>query len=131
MSHITKGTIAVKINDEDLLIKALLGLGTVTRNDQLYRVGYGLTSETYDLVLTSEKNNQYRIGYKKNRDGSWSQYQEDYGNLGQWTKQISEKIQDRYIAYHYERELKSEGFNVSIKTTNDGAVELEFEEQTW
>jgi len=129
MSHIVKGKVNIVYKDQELLIKALNGLGQLTTNETLYRVGEGFTSEKYPLVLVGEKNNQ-RIGYKEN-NGVWEQYQENYGSYGKWTKEISTKIQDRYIAYHYEKQLVDEGYSVSIKEFHDGTLELEAEEMAW
>jgi hypothetical protein len=130
MSHIVKGTVSVAYINKEHLINALAGLGQLYENEKLYRVGVGYTSERYDLVLISDDDPQLRIGYKVN-NGVWEQYQEDYGSYGVWTKKISNKVQDRYIAYHYEAQLKEEGFNVTISEQNDGTLELLAEESAW
>ena len=130
MSHIVKGSVTVAYINEELLLKALNGLGVVTQHDQLYRVGVGFTTERYDYVLTSSHDNNRRIGYRL-IDGIWEQYQENYGTYGEWTQKVSAKIQDRYIAFHYESQLKNEGFNVTITEMKDGTLELEAEEAAW
>ncbi|CSD47712.1 hypothetical protein [Escherichia coli] len=40
-------------------------------------------------------------------------------------------MQDRYIAFHYEQQLKEEGFSVTVKQHHDGTLELEAEEAVW
>lgn len=130
MSHIVKGTVSVQYTDFDLLKSALAHLGIVAEREPLYRVGPGYTSERYDLVLIDPQDPQRRLGY--NREGEvWVQYQEDYGQYGAWTRQISSKIQDRYIALHYQRNLKEEGFNCTITELHDGSLELVAEESVW
>lgn len=127
MSHIVKGKVKVSYKDKELLLMALEGVGVVVENRKLYRVGLGYTLEKYPIVLIDQNNNEHRIGYKE-KDGVWEQYQEDYFR---WTRQISNKIQDRYIAFHYEHQLKEEGFNVTVKQHQDGSLELEAEEVVW
>lgn len=130
MSHIVKGKVNVAYKEDEFLIKALSGLGILLKDQKLYRVGAGYTSETYDLVLVDEKNKDYRIGYKK-VGGVWHQFQEDYGSYGRWTKKISDKVQDRYLAYHYEKQLNDEGYDVVINQENDGSLVLEADERCW
>lgn len=130
MSHIVKGTVKVAYTDQALLLKALNGLGLVVENEKLYRVGAGYTFERYPIVLVDPRNKEHRLGYKP-ENGIWNQYQEDYGACGRWTKGVAEKIQDRYIAFHYEKNLLEEGFNVKIQEHNDGSLELVAEEATW
>jgi hypothetical protein len=130
MSHIVKGKVQTAYKSKELLIKALSGLGKVVENEKLYRVGAGFSSERYPLVLVDAKNDKYRIGYWE-RNGVWEQYQENYGSYGEWTSAISNLVQDRYLAYHYERQLQDEGFSVSMKQHNDGTLELEAEEAVW
>lgn len=130
MSHIVKGKVQVAYKDQELLQRALSGLGAVVEKEKLYRVGVGYTMERYDLVLIDPQNKERRIGYK-NEKGVWNQYQENYGSYGSWTKQVSDKIQDRYIAFHYEKNLKEEGFDVVVQEHNDGTLELVAEEACW
>jgi uncharacterized membrane protein YfhO len=130
MSHIVKGKVQTAYTNKELLVKALSGLGKVYENEKLYRVGVGYTSERYPLVLVDSKKDKYRIGYRQN-NGVWEQYQENWGEHGEWTKKVSELVQDRYLAFHYEAELKEEGFTVTIKQHNDGTLELEAEEAVW
>ncbi|WP_240224647.1 hypothetical protein [Rheinheimera hassiensis] len=130
MSHIVKGTVSVAYVSKEHLIKAISGLGQLSENEKLYRVGVGYTRERYDLVLISNEDPKLRIGYHLN-NGVWEQYQEDYGDYGTWTKNISSQVQDRYIAYHYEAQLKEEGFKVTIQQQNDGTLELLAEESAW
>lgn len=131
MSHIVKGKVKVAYTDKELLLKALQSVGVVAENERLYRVGAGLTRERYSLVLMDPNNKDHRIGYRENNSGVWEQYQEDWGSYGQWTRNISDTIQDRYIAFHYERQLVEEGFKVVMKQHSDGTLELEAEEQAW
>lgn len=130
MSHIVKGKVQVAYKDKDLLLKALDGVGVVVENEKLYRVGAGYTLEKYPVVLIDPKNKEHRIGYKE-KNGVWEQFQENFGSYGNWTRGVSEKIQDRYIAFHYEQQLQEEGFNVVMKQHNDGTLELEAEEAVW
>lgn len=130
MSHIVKGKVSVAYRSKELLLKALEGVGVVVENEKLYRVGAGYTSERYPLVLIDKNNKEHRIGYKET-NGVWEQYQENYGSHGTWTKNASSKIQDRYLAFHYEQQLREEGFNVTVKQHNDGTLELEAEEVSW
>ncbi|MHC6555012.1 hypothetical protein [Escherichia coli] len=130
MSHIVKGKVQVAYKDKDLLLKALEGVGVVVENEKLYRVGVGYTFEKYPIVLIDQSNKEHRIGYKE-KNGVWEQYQENYGTHGCWTQQASSKVQDRYIAFHYEQQLKEEGFSVTVTQHHDGTLELEAEEAVW
>lgn len=130
MSHIVKGKVAVRFESKEYLLKALRGLGVVAENEKLYRVGVGYTQETYPLVLISADDPSRRIGYRQS-NGVWEQYQENYGDYGRWTRTVGSLIQDRYIAYHYEQQLKDEGFTVLIHQHVDGSIELEAEEMVW
>lgn len=130
MSHIVKGKVAVAYVNEQHLLKALNGLGILTQHDKLYRVGAGYTSERYDYVLASEHDSTRRIGFNLVR-GVWEQFEENFGTYGQWTREISTKIQDRYLAIHYEAELKNEGFTVTVTQKQDGTLELVAEEAAW
>lgn len=130
MSHITRGRINVAYKDKELLLRALNGLGTVVENERLYRVGPGLTSERYPLVLMDSKNNKYRIGYQES-NGVWQQFQEDYGSYGEWTKRTSELVEGRYLAFHYERQLVDEGFEVEMEYLKDGTIDLVANEVGW
>lgn len=130
MSHIVKGKVEVAYTNIDLLKKALSGVGVVSENERLFRVGAGYTSERYMVVVISPDNKDYRIGFNY-ENGLWVQYQENYGSHGTWTKGASKKIQDRYIAYHYEKNLVDEGFKVEIREHNDGSLELVAEEASW
>jgi len=130
MSHIVKGNVSVAYVNKENLIKAMAGLGRVFEKEKLYRVGVGYTTERYDLVLISNEDEKLRIGYNL-KNGVWEQYQENYGSYGTWTKKVSSKVQDRYIAFHYEAQLKEEGFKVIIQEQNDGTLELVAEESAW
>jgi hypothetical protein len=130
MSHIVQGKIKTAFKDEELLMKALAGLGTVRINEKLYRVGPGYTAEKYDIVLIDESNPHNRLGFNRH-SGVFVQYQEEYGSVGAWTRRVSAKIQDRYIAFHYEKELVKDGFDVSIQEHKDGTVELLATEAGW
>ena len=130
MSHIVKSKVKVAYTNTEHLRKALQGVGALVENEKLYRVGAGYTMEQYPLVLIDPNNKQHRIGYKL-ENGVWNQYQENFGSYGRWTKSVSEKIQDRYLAYHYEENFKEEGFDVVIQEHNDGSLELLAEEASW
>ncbi|EPK6993029.1 hypothetical protein L7M13_003625 [Klebsiella pneumoniae] len=130
MSHIVKGQVQVAYKSKELLLKALEGVGVVVENEKLFRVGAGYTFEKYPIVLIDQNNKEHRIGYKE-KNGVWEQYQENYGSYGRWTQQASSKVQDRYIAFHYEQQLKEEGFSVTVKQHHDGTLELEAEEAVW
>ncbi len=130
MSHIVKGKVDVAYTDRELLVKALSGLGIVAGNETLYRVGVGYTKEKYTLVLIDKSDPEKRIGYQE-INGVWTQFQEDYGTYGAWTKRTAEAIQDRYLAYHYEKQLTDEGFNVQICQLADGSLEIVAEETAW
>lgn len=130
MSHIVKGKIVVSYTDPEVLMKALTGLGHICEQEKLYRVGVGYTSERYNLVLVDATDNQRRIGFNL-EGGVFNQYQEEYGSYGMWTAEISRQIGDRYLAFHYEKQLKSENFNVTVVTQADGSLEVVAEEVVW
>lgn len=130
MSHIVKGKVQTAYRDKELLIKALQNCGVLAENEKLYRVAVGYTREKYPLVLIDPNNKEHRIGYKE-KNGVWEQYQEDYGSYGRWTKQISERVGDHYLAFHYEKQLKAEGWDVSVQRQADGTLEVVGEEACW
>ena len=41
------------------------------------------------------------------------------------------RIEDRYLAHHYERELVDEGYQVQINAAANGALEVIAEEAGW
>ena len=130
MSHIVKGKLSLQYKDSSILKKALERIGTVRENEPLYRVGAGYTRESYDLVLVDPRDTTRRIGFN-HEHGQWVQYQEDYGSYGIWTREVSDLIRDNYIAFHYEKQLKEEGYDVTIRNLNNGAIELVAEEACW
>lgn len=130
MSHIVKGKVTVPYKDLELLKRALQGLGHVVENERLYQVGSGLTTQRYPLVLIDAHNKDLRIGFRLENE-VWAQFQENYGAYGEWTKKTSARIQDRYIAFHYERQLKEEGFEIEIKEHHDGTIEVLAQEAVW
>lgn len=130
MSHIVKGRVSVAYQDKDLLIKALQVVGHVHVDEKLYRVGVGYTNEKYALVLVDKNDPLKRIGYNK-EGNAWSQFQEDWGSYGVWTKTVSSKVQDAYIAFHYQKQLESDGFNVTITQMSDGSLNVFAEEQSF
>ena len=130
MSHIVRGHVKTAYTDKEILVRALGYLGEVRENEKLYRVGDGFSRETYDVVLIDSENQKNRIGYNYEGD-MWSQFQENYGAVGRWTKKISSKIQDRYIAFHYEKNLVEEGFKVTVQEQQDGTLELVANEGGW
>ena len=130
MSHIVKAKATITYTDKELLIRALTGLGRIAENERLYRVGPGYTSERYDVVLIDEQDSKYRLGFSL-KGKVWEQYQEEYGSFGPWTKGRSELIADRYLAYHYERELVEQGYEVKMMQQANGAIEIEAVEAPW
>lgn len=134
MSHIVKGKVTVAYKDETLLRKALETLGIVVENERLYVAlgggSYSKAAGSYDLVLVNKSNSKFRIGYR-NENGEFNQYQENWGEMGSWTREVSSKVSDRYLAFHYEQQLTEEGFNVTVQEHNDGTLELVAEEAVW
>ena len=130
MSHIVKGKATVAFTDKSLLVNALNGLGNILENAKLCRVGAGYTREKYGIVLVDFSKEDHRIGF--NQEGRiWQQYQEDYGSYGQWTKRMAQLIQDRYLGFHYARELEAQGMKVSMNQMANGAIEIEAREMVW
>ncbi|KRP78397.1 MULTISPECIES: hypothetical protein [Pseudomonas] len=130
MSHIVRAKVAVSYTDIDVLMKALSGLGNLYQNEQLYRIGVGLTSERYQLVLVDPSNSKHRLGFNL-ENGVFNQFVENYGSSGDWTKSVSTQIVDRYLAYHYAKQLEAENYNVSIVAQTDGSLEVVAEEVVW
>lgn len=130
MSHIVKGKVLVRYTDRDILIKSLSPHGKLFENAPLYQVGNGYTSTKYQIVLVSNANETFRIGFNL-KEGVWEQFQEDYGSVGEWTKQVSQRVQDRYLAFGYEQKLKSEGYDVKVTEKADGTFEVLAEEETY
>lgn len=124
MSHIVKGKVKTKYTDKVLLTEALSAVGNVRTNEKLYRVGAGFTSERYDLVLIDSTDDTRRIGFNL-KNGQYQQFQEDYGSYGDWTKSVSQMIEDRYLAHHYKQALELEGFKVNVIEKHDGTIELD------
>ena len=136
MSHIMRGKVAIAFNDEAVLRKALATLGNVLENQHAtIATGTGTfarSPERYPLVLESSSNKNYRMGFKKEADGNFHPFFDEWGDLGRWCKEVNAATQDRYIAYHYEKELTSEGYKVAVHTMNDGSLEVVgMEEATW
>lgn len=130
MSHIVRAKVAVSYTDIDVLMKALSGLGNLYQNEQLYRIGVGLTSERYQLVLVDQANSQHRLGFNL-ENGVFNQFVENYGSSGAWTNSVSSQIVDRYFAYHYAKQLEAENYKVSIVAQTDGSLEVVAEEVVW
>lgn len=130
MSHIVKGTVKVQYRDREMLIRALSPHGSIYENASLYEVGNGLTHSKYQLVLVAKENDTFRIGFNQ-KNGIWEQFQENYGTVGSWTKRVSQNVQDRYLAYGYERKLKEEGFEVKITEYSDGSFEVLAQEEVY
>ena len=130
MSHIVRAKVAVSYTDIDVLMKALSGLGNLYQNEQLYRIGVGLTSERYQLVLVDPSNTQHRMGFNLEND-VFNQFVENYGSSGAWTNSVSSQIVDRYLAYHYAKQLEAENYKVSIVAQTDGSLEVVAEEVVW
>ncbi|RJX82290.1 hypothetical protein [Pseudomonas sp. LS-2] len=130
MSHIVRARVAVAYTDLELLKQALSGLGNVYQNEKLYRIGFGLTSERYELVLIDARNTENRLGFNL-ENGVYNMFVEDYGSSGVWTRDVSGKIADRYLAHHYAKQLKAENYNVSIVSQGDGTLEVIAEEVVW
>ena len=130
MSHIVRAKVAVSYTDIEVLMKALSGLGNLYQNEQLYRIGVGLTSERYQLVLVDPSNTQHRMGFNLEND-VFNQFVENYGSSGAWTNSVSSQIVDRYLAYHYAKQLEAENYKVSIVAQTDGSLEVVAEEVVW
>ncbi|NRC34284.1 hypothetical protein HB746_35520 [Pseudomonas aeruginosa] len=130
MSHIVKGRVSVAYQDKEVLINALQVVGNVFVDERLYRVGVGFTSEKYSLVLVDKSDTHKRIGYNL-ESGVWNQFQEDWGSYGEWTKAAASKIQDAYIAFHYQKQLESDGFNVTVTQQADGSLNVFAEEKSF
>jgi len=129
MSHIVKGKVAVAYSDTVVFKTALAELGTLLTNERLYRVGAGYTSERYDLVLQHPERPQFRLGFNL-EGGRYMPYQEDYGDVGEWTRRVSTELADLYLAYHYAAALRAENYQVEIRREN-GYLEVIAEEAVW
>lgn len=135
MSHISKGLVKVSMKNKDLLIKTLMHFGKVAENDIIYAYQgngrYTTDNKKYDLVLINEKHPKQRIGFNIVNNIDYEPFYDNYGELGTWINGIKMKIEDRYIAHHYEKELMEEGFNVVITEAANGAYEVEALEEVW
>jgi len=135
MSHISKATIKVAMTNKNTLITALSKIGTVYANTHIYRhmggSSYPKSSETYDIVLESLENKNHRIGFSLNSDGNYQMHYDDYGALGKWIKNVEDSVYDRYIAHHYEAQLKQEGYDVKVIANEQGELEVEANEMAW
>ena len=135
MSHISKAKIKVVMTNKNILITALSKLGTVYADTHIYRhmggSSYPKSSETYDIVLESLENANHRIGFTLNSEGNYQMHYDNYGALGKWIKSIEDSVYDRYIAHHYEAQLKKEGYEVEVIVNSQGELEVEANEMTW
>lgn len=129
MSHIVKGKVTVAYSDAVVFITALTELGIVLTNERLYRVMVGYTTERYDLVLQHPERPQFRLGFNL-EDGRYMPYQEDYGDVGEWTRRVSAELADMYLAQHYAAALRAENYQVEIRREN-GHLEVIAEEAVW
>ena len=44
---------------------------------------------------------------------------------------MAQLIQDRYLGFHYARELEAQGMKVSMNQMANGAIEIEAREMVW
>lgn len=130
MSHIVKGQIQTAFTDTDRFRECLAAHGNVLEDAPLYREMVGYTKENYPLVLEDKQTPEHRIGFRF-EGGVWRPYEEQYGNVGAWTRRIKRDITDLYIAKHYEAELVKEGFQTSVTRNPNGSYVIEAEEVAW
>lgn len=133
MSHIVKGKVNLAYTDLELLKKALSTLGTVLENERITvatGTDYIKQGEKFPIVLQAKNNAKYCLGFKK-EGPYYVPYYDNWGDLGRWCTQSVDALRDRYIAFHYERQLKSEGFEVKIRPLADGSLEVLAEEASW
>lgn len=134
MSHIVKGRVDLAYTDAQVLRKALESVGVVLEHEQATiatGVDFVRSGERYPLVLQARHNPKFRIGFKPDQLGNYAPYYDQWGDLGTWSNQSLAAIKDRYIAYHYEKQLTEEGYKVSVHQQADGSLEVLAEEATW
>lgn len=134
MSHIVRGQVKLAYTDEEVLRKALATIGVVLENQRATiatGVGYKQNGENYPIVLEATANKDFRIGFKREANGAFVPYYDNFGELGKWCAQANAALTDRYIAYHYEKQLISEGYNVELQTQSDGSIEVLASEVAW
>ena len=134
MSHIVRGQVDLAYTDIEVLKKALASIGEVHENEFATiatGVGYAKSGERYPLVLQSRGQADFRVGFKREANGGFAPYYDEWGDLGRWCNQANAAVKDRYIAYHYEKQLKAEGYDVSVHSQADGSLEVLAEEASW
>lgn len=135
MSHIMKGKVSVAYNDEQVMRKTLQSLGLVLENEYATIAtgsnSFARSPAKYPLVLQAATNKNYRMGFKQESDGNFHPFYDEWGDLGRWCKEVNAAVQDRYIAYHYEKQLTAEGYSVSVQPLQDGSLEVVAMEATW
>lgn len=124
MSHISKGNIKVKLKSKKLLIDALSKIGEVLENEEIYSYqgggSYSKTLQNYEIVLVDNNNSKNRIGF--NYDKKLNEYQmftDEFGELGNWVRQVKPKLTDWYAALHYKAELELQNFEVTVIEENN------------
>ncbi len=130
MSHIVQGKSNVEYRNRNILIEALRHHGIVAENERLYidsGMGLNATNERYELVLASEHNNRHRIGFNS-INGVYKSFQENFGEIGRWTKKVVPSIADLYVAIEYRNNLIAEGYECKIEEQDGGFVLLAEEE---
>lgn len=135
MSHIVKGKVDIAYADREILHKALASMGTVHENERASIISspgvFEYTQERYPIVLEASTDSRFRMGFKQDAQGRFAPYLDEYGELGAWCASALETLKDRYIAYHYQRQLESEGFKVDVRPMSDGSLEVVAEEAGW
>lgn len=134
MSHISEAKAKIIIKDRELLVKALSNLGLVLENEIIYSYQGGETyypsKEKYEIVLVNEKHSQQRVGFNyTSKKEEYDVFYDNYGSCGTFAKNSTKKAEDWYLAYHYEKELTEEGFDVEIHQLANGELEVLAEEQ--
>lgn len=135
MSHIVRGKVDLAYTDAEILKKALGTIGNVLENARatvaLGGGNYQHSGEKFDLVLQDRRNTQYRLGFRREANGGFVPYYDQFSSLGRWCDESLEQVKDRYIAYHYQSQLDKEGFKSEVRFLENGGVEVVAEEVTW
>jgi len=116
MSKIVKATVNVDMNEREVLKKALSHFGRVSERGK-----NGINLHSDELRMRS-------MSFDWGRDGRVQvKYDEDdHRAIG-----LLRRVEDRYLAHHYEKGLVEEGFEVSINELQSGALELVANEAGW
>ena len=145
MSHISKAKVNVVFNNETLLQKSLLSLKNVTvlQNAFLYRET-GTKREIdkskglFDYVVQDEKDNTLRVGFKKNGDGVFEVYYDDWGESGRFSHKVINKTSDWYVAYSTAEAIKEAAkeqfidFNIDVfEDEETEEIVIDAQESIW